>query len=356
MAQTGFTPLLIYSSSTASNTPLATNLLNNSTGSELAINIADGKLFYKDSGGSVQTIAWKTTPTNAGGTGLTSYTAGDLTYYASGSAFTKLGIGTSGYFLTSSGSAPQWTNPNTLAVTSINFGTTGLTPSTSTKGAVTVAGTLVAANGGTGATTLTGYVYGNGTGAMTASTTIPNTSITGLGTMSTQNSTSVSITGGSIDGTSIGSTNPNLGTFNVLHGKTYSQTSTSSPYSIVDTGIYSNTATIGYGLGAIYDVCIGGDPYATGNTNYYSTIAGLIFVSYGYNGTTGGNYISYTQLGINAAPVFPAQLVVTAVFWNGSSESTFTTSPTTNQIRIKVTYQDTGNIGYNQTVYLVKRL
>jgi hypothetical protein len=42
-------------------------------------------------------------------------------------------------------------------------------------------------NGGTGATTLTGYVYGNGTSAFTASTTIPNTSITGLGTMATQN-------------------------------------------------------------------------------------------------------------------------------------------------------------------------
>jgi|GEM_PF-2814538 len=174
MAQTGFTPLLIYSSSTATNAPTAGNLLNNATGSELAINIADGKLFYKDSGGSVQVIAWKTTPTTAGGTGLTSYTAGDLPYYASGTAFTKLGIGTSGYFLTSSGSAPQWTDPTTLAVTSISFGTTGLTPSTATKGAVTVAGTLVVGNGGTGLTSLTaGYIpYGNGTSAFNSSSTL----------------------------------------------------------------------------------------------------------------------------------------------------------------------------------------
>jgi hypothetical protein len=49
-----------------------------------------------------------------------------------------------------------------------------LTPATATTGAVTLAGTLNVANGGTGAVTLTGYVYGNGTGAMTASTTIPN--------------------------------------------------------------------------------------------------------------------------------------------------------------------------------------
>ena len=41
----------------------------------------------------------------------------------------------------------------TSAVTTISFGSTGLTPSTNTTGVVTVAGTLVLANGGTGATT-----------------------------------------------------------------------------------------------------------------------------------------------------------------------------------------------------------
>jgi len=58
-------------------------------------------------------------------------------------------------------SAADWTTFNnkqpagaylTSAVTTISFGTTGLTPSTSTSGAVTVAGTLAIANGGTGAT------------------------------------------------------------------------------------------------------------------------------------------------------------------------------------------------------------
>ena len=38
---------------------------------------------------------------------------------------------------------------------------------------------LPVANGGTGAVTLTGYVYGNGTGAMTAATTIPTTVLSG---------------------------------------------------------------------------------------------------------------------------------------------------------------------------------
>lgn len=116
MAQTGYTPLQIYSSSTGGAAPAAGNLTNSTLGSELAINITDGKLFYKDNGGNVQVIAWKTTPTTAGGTGLTSYTAGDLLYYATGTTLAKLGIGASTTVLTSSGTAPQWTAQSALSV------------------------------------------------------------------------------------------------------------------------------------------------------------------------------------------------------------------------------------------------
>lgn len=56
MAQTGFTPILLYSSSTGGASPLAVNLTNSTLGSEMAINIADGRLFYKDSGGTVRVI------------------------------------------------------------------------------------------------------------------------------------------------------------------------------------------------------------------------------------------------------------------------------------------------------------
>ena len=63
-------------------------------------------------------------------------------------------------------------------------------------------GSIGVAAGGTGASTLTGYVKGSGTSALTASSTIPNTDISGLGTMSTQGADSVTITGGSITGLS----------------------------------------------------------------------------------------------------------------------------------------------------------
>jgi hypothetical protein len=63
---------------------------------------------------------------------------------------------------------------------------------------------------------LTGYVKGTGTSALTASSTIPNTDITGLGTMSTQNANSVAVTGGSINGTTVGATTAAAGTFTDL--------------------------------------------------------------------------------------------------------------------------------------------
>ena len=56
-------------------------------------------------------------------------------------------------------------------VTTFAGNSTGLTPTAATSGAITLAGTLVVANGGTGLNTLaTGYIpYGNGTGALSSS-------------------------------------------------------------------------------------------------------------------------------------------------------------------------------------------
>jgi hypothetical protein len=83
-------------------------------------------------------------------------------------------------------------------VTSFSGGSTGLLPSTPTSGAISLTGTLVVASGGTGATTLTGYVYGNGTGTMTASTTIPTTDLSGTVTNAQLANSSISINGSSV--------------------------------------------------------------------------------------------------------------------------------------------------------------
>jgi hypothetical protein len=70
MAQTNFTPISLYYSTTAAATPTAGNLV----AGELALNNNDGKLFYKDSSGVVQTIATKASAALGGsttGTGAT---------------------------------------------------------------------------------------------------------------------------------------------------------------------------------------------------------------------------------------------------------------------------------------------
>lgn len=53
MAQTGYTPIQLYYSTTASAVPVAGNLAFG----ELAININDGILYYKNSGGTVVSLA-----------------------------------------------------------------------------------------------------------------------------------------------------------------------------------------------------------------------------------------------------------------------------------------------------------
>lgn len=55
MAQAGYTPISTYYSATASAVPVNTNLVNG----ELAINITDGKLYYKDNVNAVQLLASK---------------------------------------------------------------------------------------------------------------------------------------------------------------------------------------------------------------------------------------------------------------------------------------------------------
>jgi hypothetical protein len=67
MAQTNFTPILLYASSTPTNVPSAGNLTNSATGSEIAINIADKNLFFKDSTNAVNTVPIRQSSTSSNG-------------------------------------------------------------------------------------------------------------------------------------------------------------------------------------------------------------------------------------------------------------------------------------------------
>ena len=144
MAQTGYTPIQLYYSSTSTNEPTAGNLANG----ELAINIADGKLFYKNGSGVVSLIA-----TNA-----TAETSGASILYGDGSGgFSNVTIGSGLTF--SAGTLASTDVGGTVTSVDVSGGTTGLTTSggpITSSGTITLAGTLAVANGGTGATTSTG--------------------------------------------------------------------------------------------------------------------------------------------------------------------------------------------------------
>ena len=107
-----------------------------------------------------------TLPIANGGTGQTTATtafnalspittAGDLIIGNGANSAVRLGIGANGYVLTSNGTTASWVAPSST-VSSFSAGTTGFTPSSGTTGAVTLAGTLNVANGGTGVTASSG--------------------------------------------------------------------------------------------------------------------------------------------------------------------------------------------------------
>ena len=145
-----------------------------------------------------------TLPVANGGTGqsiaLTQY---GVIYGASTTAMGVTAAGATGQVLVGNTSAaPSWSTLSSLAVSSISFGSTGLTPSTATTGAVTVAGTLAVANGGTGLTstpTNGALLIGNATGytsaTLTAGTAISVTN--GAGSITIANTGVTSFSAGS---------------------------------------------------------------------------------------------------------------------------------------------------------------
>jgi hypothetical protein len=152
------------------------------SGSSAKITVAQIVSFATGTGGA------QPLPVASGGTGNSSLTANSILLGNGTSAIQQLASPTSaGYVLASQASGvPYWTNtlPATAGVDSISFGTTGLTPSTLTQGAITVGGTLAVANGGTGVTTSTG----SGSNVLSTSPTLTTPTIASGGAFLTPQS------------------------------------------------------------------------------------------------------------------------------------------------------------------------
>jgi hypothetical protein len=125
-----------------------TSVANPSTAPALTFSLtnAGANTVFANVTGSSGAPSYTTLPTCSG--------AGNALIYTLGTGFSC------GTFLTSG-----------TGVTTFSAGTTGFTPSSATSGAITLAGTLNAVNGGTGeAGTITGVLYGNATSAYTQAT------------------------------------------------------------------------------------------------------------------------------------------------------------------------------------------
>jgi hypothetical protein len=175
--------------------------------------------------GQVISLTGTVAATN-GGTGVNTVTTGDLLYGSGTNTWANLpaGAGYRSLVMNAGGTNVEW---NAVALNQTNA----------------VSGTLAATNGGTGqsayavgdilysgATNTLAKLAGNttttkkvlvqtGTGSASAAPawdTLASGDITGLGTMAVQNANSVAITGGSINGTTIGNSVPASGAFTTL--------------------------------------------------------------------------------------------------------------------------------------------
>lgn len=319
MSASGYTPIQLYRTTTAAAVPTAGNL----SAGELAINLTDEKLYFKNAGGTVKLLAYTgsvagtvssvdasggttgltfsggpittsgtltlagTLTAANGGTGQSSYAVGDLLYASTTSALSKLADVATGNALISGGVgvAPAWgkigltthvsgtlaaanggTGQSSYAVGDLLYASTtsalskladvatgnalisggvGVAPSWGKIGLTThVSGTLAVGNGGTGATTLTGVVIGNGTSAFTT-VTAPSGAI--VGTTDTQNLTNKTLTtGNTLDaGTSVSDTGTIAATSPGFRGMPQNSQTASYTLALTDAGKHISITTGG---------------------------------------------------------------------------------------------------------------
>jgi hypothetical protein len=159
------------------------------TGTVSSVDASGGTTGLTFSGGPITTSGTLTLAGTLavanGGTGATTLGSNGVLYGNGTSAVAVTAAGTTGQVLLgNTGAAPSWGAISSSAVASFSAGTTGLTPSTATTGAITLAGTLAVANGGTGATTAGAALTSLGAAASGANTDITSIALT-TGTIST---------------------------------------------------------------------------------------------------------------------------------------------------------------------------
>jgi len=143
-------------------------------------------------------------------------------------------------------------------------------------------------------------------------------------------------------------------------GRTYAITSTPATFAFVDTGIFFNSAPNsggGYGVAAIYDVCVQANTTSAGSGQYRDVTYGTLIVGTGFPGLGPVSQEVFYQNEFAAAISGINQIAVTAVFWDGATETANVPDATlTAQIRIKIGNYQVGSEGAGTQVRLTRRM
>jgi len=356
MAQTGFTPIQLYYSITAGASPIASSLANG----ELAINITDGKLFYKENTGTISVIGWKLVPTTAGGTGQTTYVNGQLLIgNSTGNTLTKATL-TAGSGISVTNGTGSITLANT-GVLSFDGGSTGLLPSTATTGVVSLSGTLGVGYGGTGQTTYTngqllignttgntltkatltagsGVTISNGAGSITISATGSGgtvTAVTGTAPVVSSGGTTPAISMAAATASVNGYlTSTDWTTFNNKgSGSVTSVGGTGTVNGITLTGTVTTTGNLTLGgtlsgvslttqVSGVLPIANGGTNASTASITSFNNITG--YTASGATGTTSTNLVFSTSPTL-VTPTLGAALATSIKFGSGSVLSSYET-------------------------------
>jgi hypothetical protein len=197
---------------------------------------------------------------------------------------------------------------------------------------------LPVANGGTGAVTLTGYVYGNGTGAMTAATTIPTTVLSGTVTNAQLTNSSITINGNLVSlGGSTTITAATISTLTIGTGLSGTSFNGSTPVTIALATGYGDTLnpyaskTANYVLAApngsagvpTFRAIVAAD-IPTLNQNTTGTAANITATSNSTLTTLSSLSLPYSQLS-GTVPTWNQNTTGTAANITATSNSTLTT-------------------------------
>jgi len=337
MAASGYTPIQLYYSTTAATAPSSSNLLSG----ELAINILDEKLYFKNSAGTVKLLASNASSSgtvssvaqsftggliSVGGSPITTSgtlaltvagTSGGIPYFSSASAWassallTQYGIlygggagaspvataaGTTGQvLLANTGAAPTWGTVAaslTIGTTAIASGTSGrvLYDNAGTLGEYTVTGTAGSVVLST-APTFTTTIDGGATFGAFASSTALTLGYTGTGASSTTNLSSAAITGAFTKTINIGTGGTTGSTTAINIGTSVGSTTTITGTVSLGTALPVGSGGTGNATATAYAVLTGG----TTSTGAFQSIASV--------GTTGQ---VLTSNGAGALPTFQA--------------------------------------------------